>query len=1009
MTLSLPAVSRLIGFGLLCLLGVTLQAEEKSEAEFFRSRIEPLLSKHCLACHSHNARTMEGGLTLDSKTGWVKGGDRGPAIVPGKPDKSLLIRAVRHGDPDLQMPPDEKLDGDQISLLEEWIRRGAVDPRVEVVPMESATDWWSLKKLTAPDVPRAGHPVDAFVDRRLNEHELHSMARADRVTLIRRLTVDLHGLLPTPDEVDAYVTDDSPDAYEKLVDRLLDSPRYGERWARHWLDIVHFADSHGCEHDVKRENAWRYRDYVIDRLNADVPWATFIREQMAPDVFYPEEPQLMAGLGFIAAGPLELSRAGTAPVTFDYLDRDDMVSQTMAAFVSTTANCARCHTHKFDPITQEDYYSLQAVFAGVGKGDIEFDASAEVLRRRRELDDLIAAAATRDPDILLQGNYSDVVREWTEAQLQQPVDWKTLTPDVFLSQGGAALTRQSDGSILASGNVPDQETYTVTSSVALQRLTAMRLEVLPHESLPMGGPGRAANGNLHLTEIQLHWFPSDSESSIPLKITRTSADYDQPGWISAQSVDGNLESGWAIYPRINQSHQIVFELESPLDVSAGGKLAVTLKQLHPPKHVIGRFRLSATGVTSEAVQALPSEVAAALKKPADQRSSAEATDIAAKALREYAERERNSLPPREVVYGVSASWSHAKKLASPQAPKTVHLLRRGAFDNPVREVGPGSLSAINWLPSRFELVDPTQESQRRAALADWLAHNENPLTWRSIVNRVWHYHFGRGLSDTPNDFGRMGSEPTHPELLDWLAVWFRDDANGSLKKLHRLILTSSAWQRNSSALHQPPAITAGTQKKARPGHSNSELDAENRFLWRMNRKRLDPEVFRDSVLQMADRLDLAMGGPGIEHFTKTKGRQATPALDYADFDWESHGARRRSIYRVVWRGIPDPFMDAMDFPDLGILNSKRGFSVSALQSLTMFNDDFVLHGSEWIADHIERSRPDKGAQVRRAVELAWLRQPSDKEQETFVKYVEQHGLAAFCRILLNSNEFLFVD
>ena len=952
---------------------------------------------------------MEGGLTLDSKSGWATGGDSGPAIVPGKPDESLLIKAVRFDDPDLQMPPEEKLTDEEIALLVNWVQRGAVDPRKEASPSAAGTDWWSLKKLVAPEVPGDGHPLDAFIDRRLEENALPPVDRADRVTLIRRLYLDLHGLLPTPEDVQTFVADDSPDAYEKLVDRLLDSPRYGERWARHWLDVVHFADSHGCEHDVKRDNAWRYRDYVIDRLNADVPWGNFIREQMAPGVFFPDEPQLMAGLGFIAAGPLELSRASTAPVTFDYLDRDDMVSQTMAAFVSTTANCARCHAHKFDPISQDDYYSLQAVFAGIGKGDIEFDTSANVLRRRQELDGLLAAAATRNPDVLLQEKYSKVVAEWVAARLEQPAEWQILKPDVFLSSGGATLTRQNDGSLLASGTVPDQEQYTITSSVDLQSLTALRLEVLPDESLPMRGPGRAANGNLHLTEAQLQWFPTGSESPTPLKVTRTSADYDQPGWTSAQAIDGDLTSGWAIHPQVGQSHHIVFELEAPIDVSAGGKLAVTLKQLHPPKHVIGRFRLSATSAKAEAARALPADATAGLNKAADERTQAEAAAIAAVALKDYAERELASLPPREVVYGVSTSWSHAKKLAAPQAPKTVHLLRRGAFDKPIKEVKPGSLTAIEWLPARFELPDPKQESQRRAALADWLAHRDNPLTWRSIVNRVWHYHFGRGLCDTPNDFGRMGSQPTHPELLDWLAVWFRDDANGSLKTLHRLILTSGAWQRSSTALQSSSAVPAETQNASRRGPPSHSEDADNRFLWRMNRQRIAPEVFRDSVLQMADRLDLTMGGPGIEQFTKASGRQVTPVLDYSAFDWDSTGARRRSIYRVVWRGIPDPFMEAMDFPDLGLLPPKRGFSVSALQSLTMFNNDFVLHGSGWIAQRIEREQPGVEAQVKRAVELSWLRSPSSEELPRFVEYVTQHGLAAFCRVLLNSNEFLFVD
>ncbi|MBD3672492.1 MAG: DUF1549 domain-containing protein [Planctomycetaceae bacterium] len=979
-----------IGFAVCCLCSVSLQADEATDREFFNSKVVPLLTEKCLGCHSHAARTMEGGLTLDSKAGWSVGGDRGPAIVPGKPNESLLLTAVDYEKDDLQMPPDEKLSDAEVGILREWIQRGAVDPRKVNKPEADLTDWWSLKKLVAPPVPGEGHPIDAFVRQGLKEHGISPATRADQTTLVRRLYVDLHGLPSTPEEVTSFVKDDDPQAYEHLVDRLLDSPRYGERWARHWLDVIHFADSHGCEHDVKRPHAWRYRDYVIQRFNADVPWDRFIREQLAPDVFFPEEPQLMAGLGFIAAGPLELSRAGTAPVAFDYLDRDDIVTQTMAAFVSTTANCARCHTHKFDPITQEDYYSLQAVFAGVGKGDIQFDASPEVYQRRRQLEQLLAVARDGNADLLLQSRYAELVRTWETDRQSDPVEWKVLSPDVFLSAGGATLTRQSDGSILASGHLPDQETYTVTSTVGLEKLTAIRLEVLKDERLPMHGPGRAGNGNLHLSEVELRYFSPASETPIPLKIVRASADFDQAGWTSAQAIDGDDRSGWAIHPRVNESHKIVFELADPLQMVPGGKLAISLKQLYPPKHLIGRFRLSATDAENGAAQILPEEVRQTLQKPTSERSESEAAAIAAIVLKSYAKRELESLPSQETVYGVSSSWSHAKKLPSPQSPKTVHLLRRGEFDQTVREVQPGALSALSHLPSRFDLADPMDESLRRAALADWLAHEDNPLTWRSIVNRVWHYHFGNGLCETPNDFGRMGNEPANEELLNWLAVWFRDEAKGSLKALHRLILTSQTWQQSSQAASNP-------------------VDSRNRLLWRMNRQRLDAETFRDSVLQMAGRLDLTMGGPGVEQFKKTKGPQATPTLDYVAFDWNASETHRRSIYRVVWRGIPDPFMEALDFPDLGLLAPKRGFSVSALQSLSLYNNDFVLHASQWIAERIEQERSDPGEQVKRAVQLVWLRVPTPQEQAVFVGYTRQYGLPALCRVLLNSNEFLFVD
>jgi mono/diheme cytochrome c family protein len=956
------------------------------DGEWFAAKIGPILEAHCLKCHSHAAGKMKGGLTLDSRSGWAEGGDNGAAIVPGKPADSILIRAVSYDDSDLQMPPKGKLSAAEIGLLVEWVKRGAPDPRETKSSPAVDADWWSLRKLVGPKVPGDGHPIDAFIRKRLQSGGLKPAGQADRITLARRLYVDLHGYLPTPEEVSVFVGNKDSKAYPKLVDELLASPRYGERWARHWLDVIHFADSHGCEHDVKRPNAWRFRDYVIERLNTDVPWGRFIREQLATDVFYPDEPQLTPALGFISAGPLELSRAGTAPVTFDYLDRDDMVTQTMAAFVSTTANCARCHTHKFDPITQEDYYALQAVFAGIGKGDVDYDTSAAVMHRRTELNELLVTA---DPRILLQEKYAQVVSDWASRRARSPVEWEPLNPDVFIASGGATLSKRSDGSIFVSGKAASRENYTVTSRVGLKQLTAVRLDVLKDKRLPKGGPGRAGNGNMHLTDVELQWFPAGASAPLKLKVARASADFDQNGWTAIHAIDGDVKTGWAIYPKVNESHHLVLELAKPLDVTADGRLAVILKQ-YPPTHLIGNFKLSVTDAGNGAAQVLPMKAKVGLGKISADRTEDERAAIARVALLQYARKEMAELPAKTVAYGVSRYWSHAKKKSQPLKPKVVHLLRRGAFDRPVREVGPGSLSAINGLPGRFKLSDPQIESARRAALADWLAHPDNPLTWRSIVNRVWHFHFGRGLSDTPNDFGRMGSKPTHPELLDWLAVWFRDEAKGSLKDLHRLILTSDTWQQASDV--------RGTGK-----------DSGNLWLWRMNRRRIDADVYRDSALRIAGRLDLKMGGPGIEQFTKSKGQQATPKLDYAGFDWNSADARRRSIYRVVWRGIADPFMEALDFPDLGLLAPKRSFSVSALQSLAVFNNDFVLHASEWIAGRLNEERKDQRAQIDWAVKLAWSRQPSEKERTEYLDYSREFGLAAFCRLLLNSNEMLLVD
>ncbi len=381
-----------------------------------------------------------------------------------------------------------------------------------------------------------------------------------------------------------------------------------------------------------------------------------------------------------------------------------------------------------------------------------------------------------------------------------------------------------------------------------------------------------------------------------------------------------------------------------------------------------------------------------MKMPLQNASSGCSNAVLSFAVKSVAEQRLKALPPQSSVYAASPWYSRSTKLTQPMTPQVVHVLSRGSIDQPGEVASPGSLSAITTLPGRFELSDTQDESHRRAALADWLAARENPLTWRSVVNRVWAKHFGRGICDTLNDFGRMGGEPSHPQLLDWLAVWFRDDAGGSVKELHRLILTSQAYQR-SCQFHK----------------EGEHRDPNNRLLWRMNRHSLDAESFRDSLLQISGRIDLTMYGPGVQQFTQSKGAQATPELDYDAFDWTSKVAARRSIYRVVWRGIADPFMESLDFPDLGLLAPKRGHSVSALQALATFNNDFVLHHSETLANKLSAEFSTSGTQIREACRLVYLREPRADEREVLLKYAHKHGLAATCRLLFNSNEFMFVD
>lgn len=974
--------------------------QDKSK-DFFDQQVLPVLKKHCYTCHSHASGQMESGLALDWKSGWVQGGSRGPAIVPFEPQQSLLIRAIEHTDAQLKMP-DEKLSDPQIETLREWIKQGAFDDRVAAPKLSDPNDWWSLKPLVAVEIPANANtassrvnPIDAFIDSKLKQEQLERSSLATPRERIRRLYFDLIGLPPSPEETRDFLDDPSQAAYEALVDKLLESPRYGERWARHWLDTIHFADSHGYEHDVGRDQAWPYRDYVIRAFNSDTPWDRFIKEQLAVDVIDPAATDLIPALGFLGAGTFDLSTYSTGPVTFDYLDRDDMLTQTMAAFTSTTANCARCHAHKFDPISQEDYYALQAVFAGILKGNIRYDADPQSALRRQELLQIKQAAQARDAKTLETPLAKTLIGTLAKS-LDQLAIFKPLELQSFVSLEGATLTKDVENSYLASGTSPETDTYVLTASVPLKTVTALRLDVLPHDSLPMKGPGRCQNGNLHLSEVIVSVFHPEVPAGKNLSIARTSADFNQAGWGIERSIDKDPKTAWGIHPEVGQPHYAVFEFAEPIAMSEGSILSVTLKQLHGGSHVIGAFRISVTDAPSGQAVALPLAVERARNISPSARSAEDQLTIDAYLANLAADAELAKLPTQGTVYAVGKSVSIPSgngnhQAASIGSTKKVHLLERGDISKPLQEVPPGALTALSHVPSRFEGLVQENEGLRRAALADWLAHRDNVLTWRSVVNRIWHYHFGQGLCDTPSDFGRMGGIPSHPELIDWLAIWFRDDASGSLKRLHRLIVTSQTYQQSSQDRSEAAAV-----------------DGTNRLLWRQNRLRLDADGFRDYLLSISGRLDTAMGGPAVEHFKKSPGPQSTPKLDYTAYDWSSPGSNRRSIYRCVWRGIPDPLMTALDFPDLGLLAPSRTFSASPLQSLALMNNPFVLHQSQSTSERLQREHSVLEDQIRQLLELAYQRPPRDTELGALKAYATEHGLAALCRIVFNSNEFLFI-
>ncbi len=849
---------------------------------------------------------------------------------------------------------------------------------------------WSLKPLVRPEPPGGGEvsPVDAFVGDRLRRSGLTMSPPAEKRVWLRRVHFDLIGLPPSPWEMAAYLGDGSDLAEERVVDRLLASPRYGERWARHWMDVVRYAETHGHDEDAIREEAWPYRDWLIRAYNEDKPYEEFVREQLAGDTGAPGMGWAPEATGFLACGPWDgSSQMGIQDGTTDkkvaqYLDRDDMLSATMSAFTSTTVHCARCHDHKFDPVTLEDYYALQAVFAGVDKVERPFDADPEVGRRRGEL---MAApgkweAQKNDPAVLAEA------AKWARGLERRAGQWEILAPEKVESEAGSPYTVQPDGSVLFGGEVPAKDTYTVTGRVGLKRVTGLRVEVLADATLPMNGPGRAENGNLHLSEIRVRIGGKAA------KIGRARADFDQAGWEIGKAIDGDVDSAWGIHPEEGRGHWAEFVLAEPAGAGEGAEIAVELEQAHGRGHVIGRPRISVTGeeVVDGQVE-MSGEVARMLGVPEGERTPEERGELALAYLKEEHGRALAALPEAGRVFAVASEFEAKGNFKPAGKAREVRVLKRGDIHSPGEVATAGALSSVPGLPGRFELGEGHGEGERRAALAEWLTHRENVLTWRSIVNRVWHYHFGRGIAATPNDFGKMGEGPTHPELLDWLAYEFRE-RGGSLKWLHKEIVLSATYRQASDDRPECEAVDGG-----------------NRLLWRMERRRLDAESIRDAVLALSGKLDLRMGGPSDRQFHTRKGVHVTPVVDYLGFDPDDPANFRRSVYRFVFRTVPDPLMRALDCPDASQPAPRREESATALQALAMLNNRFLVRQAEHLAEDLRRGGGELEDQVGELFLRAYGRQAGEEEGEKVVGYAREHGLENACRVIINSSEFVFVE
>jgi len=986
-------------------------------------RAVDVLRRRCWQCHGGS---KVAGLDLRTRAAALKGGEHGKGLVPGQPEESPVYLYVA-GKGTAKMPPGGALPAAEQGLLREWIAAGAPWPG-EAAGSEGDV-WWSLRPLRAPRPPRVRNrawvrnPVDAFVLARLEARGLSPAPPAAPRELIRRLTFDLWGLPPAPEDVEAFAHDPSPAAYEALVDRLLASPRYGERWARHWLDVARFAESQGYERDKIRDHAWRYRDWVIGALNRDLPYDRFVHEQVAGDVLPDATPESTVATGFLVAGPwdevgaLQASMVGKARAREEELE--DMVGAVGQSFLGLTVNCARCHDHKFDPIPQRDYFRFQAAFAAVRHGDRDITTEtqraeanaalrplrAEALQLQERVAELrargTAAAAARvapPPDPTLPPAPAPALRWSFDGGYRDTVRGLPLEPfgGPRLLNGRLVLDGKDDA---ARVNLPIPLTEkTLEAWVALATLDQRGGGVLTVEDTQ----GRVFDSVAYGERVPRRWLAG----STGFQRTR---DVDAP----AESIAGRpvhlaityASDGTIALFRNGEPYGAPYRPAGP-DSSprtyGAGRARVLLGLRHSQGALPGDGRwlqgeIDEVRVYDRALTA--GEVRASFRAGPPAITDADVRAALAPAEREELGRaEAATARLRERIEALAQPVLAYCANAAPGAAPTVRRLNRGDVTQPAEPVAPGGLACLPGLPGDLGLAPDAPDAERRRRFAAWLTAAGNPLTPRVAANRVWQHHFGRGLVGTPNDFGISGEAPSHPELLDWLAATFRQGSfpgrparPWSLKELHRLLVLSNTYRQGGR--HDPRAAAR---------------DAENRLLWRMAPRRLTAEEVRDAMLAVSGQLNLGEpgreGGPGFRPFKVT----ISNTHFYTHEDRAEPEYNRRSIYRCVVNSGGVPLLEALDCPDPSVKTPRRGTTTTPLQALTLLNNSFVLRQAREMGRRLEAGAADPAARADLAYRLALARPPTPAERERAAAFLREHGAAAFCRALLNSSEFVYV-
>jgi hypothetical protein len=920
-------------------VALLLQADEPVD---FKRDIRPILSNTCFLCHGPDPKNRKGDLRLDLKEDAFRVVEGKAAFVPGKPEKSEAVLRILTSDKDDHMPPvksGKKLTPKQIELIRKWVQQGA-----------KWSEHWSFVPPERPPVPEvkgAANPVDAFVRTKLDREGLAPAPEAGRETLLRRLSLDLVGLPPTAKEIDAFVADPKPDAYERQVDRLLASPHYGERWARHWLDAARYADSDGFEKDKPRE-AWFYRDWVINAFNRDLPYDQFVIEQIAGDLLPNATQDQIVATGFLRNSMIN-EEGGVDPEQFRMEAMFDRMDAIGRGILGLTIQCAQCHSHKYDPLTHEDYYRMFAFLNNAHEANVRVYSPAETLMRSSILKEIREV----EEDLRHKtGDWQERMRAWEASVRNDQPEWTVVRPDVDdISTGGCKYLPMEDGSFLAQSYAPTKHKVKLTVKVPQDEIGGFRLELLTDPNLPCNGPGRSIKGTGALSEFEVEAGPADGSGKLQkVKLISATADVDVPeapleaifddksnkkritGPV-AFAIDGKDDTAWSVDVgpgRRNQPRKAVFVPEKPVAFKGGAILVFYLKQNHGGWNSddnqncnLGRFRLSVTAAPAPKADPLPAAVRTILAIPEEQRSPAQMAAVFGYWRTTVAEWKDDN-DRIEALWKKHPEGSTQLALEERGRMRGTHMLDRGDFLKPTRAVTPGVPAFLNPLPAN--------QPVNRLTFARWMVDRKSPTSARSMVNRVWQSYFGTGLVSTSEDIGSQAETPSHPELLDWLAVEFMDKG-WSFKTLHRIIVTSATYRQSSK-------VTADAFAR----------DPANRLLARGPRFRVEGEIVRDIALAASGLISEKVGGPSV--CPPAPGQLFQPPVSYGPKAWKEEKGEdryRRAIYTFRYRSVPYPALQAFDTPVGEASCVRRSRSNTPLQALTTLNEPLFVECAQALA------------------------------------------------------------